>query len=138
MATAAGTKIEFPDGLDDNDEPRTREQYAVLITSPVRLDQLDAEITHAMGWRKQAGLSADGDAEQASPENPARLYVERHEETDDETFLQAVANHTPDSAWVHQDMEEPPSFETAKEKVLGNGRITMNDLRAVLRGLLTG
>lgn len=140
MADATATTIEFPDGVDDEGAPLTRSQYAVQVTSPVRLDQLDHEITSEFGWRKQAGISAYGDPAAASEEEPVTLYVDgRTDEVSDEDFLRLVRDHTPDPEWntPGHTAAPDPTFEEAKERVLGTGTLHHADLRAVLRGLLT-
>ena len=139
MATAAATTIEFPDGLNEDGEPQVREQYAVLVSSPVRMDQLDYEITHGMNWRKSAGLSSQGDPRTASTDEPVVLYVVRSDEIDNDLFLRTVTNHDPDAEWhsPHAEPVEGPSFE---ESIDWRDAAESGDaeIRAVLRGLLAG
>jgi hypothetical protein len=129
MATATATTKQVT-----NDDGETSDVPAVEVTAPVRLDQLDAEVTDAMNWRKQAGLQAEGDIFNPSPESPVVLTVAR-DDIDPAVFLAAVQAHHPDPAWVDPDVTLP-SFEDAKQRLRANQVLSAQDVAALLRGLI--
>lgn len=141
MATATASTVQFPDGLDANNEPQSRSQYAVEVTSPVSIAQLDFEIMSAKNWRNHLGLCADGgDPTKASAEQPVVLYAQRSD-LDDATFLSMVLAHEPKEGWNAGQTSEPvpvPTFEDSKAKVAADAELTNAEIRALFRGLLPG
>lgn len=129
MATATATTTQVTDS-----DGEVREVPAVQVTSAVRLDQLDAEVTEAMNWRKQAGLQAEGNISAPTAEDPVLLSVAR-DDIDAAVLLATVQAHTPDPDWVDPDLDLP-TFEDAKRKVRTNQALSGQDISALFRGLI--
>lgn len=70
---------------------------AVQVTSPVRLDQLAAEVA-AQAGRESVGLSVVGDPDGASADQPAQVYTSDDGVTT-RMLLAAAKAHQPDAGW---------------------------------------
>lgn len=106
---------------------------AFEITKAVTLDLLDDQITEAMGWRKQAGLVAEGDPTTASPESPVVVWVLR-DDVEVNTVRKAVT--------AYQEVETPASatpdeFNLLREKIASGEDLSVAEMQAALRLLLT-
>lgn len=69
---------------------------AFTLTKPVDLAGLDAELRDEEGWRKEAGLVAEGDVANASEDEPVTLWVQRGDETSTSTLKRVVNAHVRD------------------------------------------
>jgi hypothetical protein len=86
--------------LSERDEEHGGVAFA--LTKSVDFAKLDAELTSEMGWRNLAGLIAEGDASEASEDNPVVVWVVRTD-VDTNTFKRVVTAHDPapqDTPWM--------------------------------------
>ena len=119
------------------DNPHGSEAMAFEIHSPIRLDQLDAEIVAAMGWRKGAVLSVDGSASDASANAPAVLFV-GHAKPDQALVMAAITAYVPDPEWTPKG--EPVSKATVNEvraHARAGATLSPDEIQVALRHLLT-
>lgn len=65
----------------ERDDEVAEGAVAFTLTKPVDPAALDKELSEAMNWRKDAGFVIDGDASEASTENPVDLWVLREDVT---------------------------------------------------------
>lgn len=108
------------------------------FTSPVRLDQLDYEVTSAMNWRNSASLSASGDLENVGPDSPLTVLVGRAD-IDESAFEAAASEHEPDPNWFPapaSDAPTPPTVEDISVKAEAGAPLTDEELQIAVRHLL--
>lgn len=102
-----------------------------LLTKPVTAHALDDEITTEMGWRKNAGLVIEGDAQSAAEDHPIALWVLRTD-VDPNAVKRAVT--------AHQEVEGP-TFDSAeldalRAKVAAGDPLSGEDIATAVRLLL--
>lgn len=109
---------------------------AFEVTTPVRLDQLNAEVTKAMNWRNPADLSAEGSLTETDESHPLIVWVGRGDDLDTNKFLAAVRAHEPDPAWSDPNLEPGTSIEEVKAKAASGAFLGTEDLQVAVRHLL--
>lgn len=109
---------------------------AFKVYSPVRLDQLDAEMVTAMNWRKGAGLSADGSLEQASSTEPAVVFV-NHENPDEAILTSVLVAHVPNPDWrIPGPVVSPATIKEAQAHAKAGDTLSADEIQVSLRYLL--
>lgn len=97
-------------------ETEETEGFAYTATSPVRPDQLTAEIAEAAA-SDAVGLSIEGVLTEASVDNPVEFWV--NGATDPAEVLRIAQDHTPDNAWKPE-AQSGPSLADVRA-LLNNG-----------------
>lgn len=113
----------------DEEQP---DSLAFEVTKPVDLAGLAEEIRLAHGWRKEVGLTAEGDLAAASPEAPVTVWVMRSD---------ADSNAVRRAMTAHQGVEPAPphtdELADLRSKVEAGGTLTEDEVQTALRLLLT-
>lgn len=107
---------------------------AFKITGPVRLDQLDAEISDAHGW-KNAALVVEGNIETAGPDSPVLMHV-AHAGVDVAKVVAVGGDHDPDPDFMRV---APPTTVTLLDvatKASRGGWLNEEEMQVAIRGLL--
>lgn len=108
---------------------------AYLVNSPIRLDQFDAELSEIFEV-KNAGLSANGNTDLASPGSPATLYVGLKGAAPTKVVA-AGAAHVPDPEWFAKTQPTEKTFRDVAIKASQGGLLTSEEIQVALRGLLS-
>ena len=117
----------------DRDGEMGADELAFSITSPIRLDQLNAEVTAAMNWRNPADLCADGSTELASEANPVTVWVGRTD-IDPDVFISATEAHEPDEEWTDAPVtsEPAPTLTDVRAKLAAGEVLDLAEVSAML------
>src|SRR4051794_6599266 len=98
---------------------------AFVVSSPLRLDQLDDEIARAHSWTDDAGLTTEGDPALASTANPVVVYV-GHAGVNQDATLKAFEEHTPSTDYAIE-VSFGVSLEAVQAKALRKEALTPED-----------
>lgn len=101
---------------------------AYEVTTPVVLHKLDAEIVADQGWKKEAGLVAEGDISSASADNPITIWVLRGGELPAARFHSVIAAHDPSP--------DPDPLDAVRTKLEKGEALTPEETTQTLRQLL--
>lgn len=103
---------------------------AYVVTSPIRLDQFDAELSD------EVGLTADGPLDTASTETPATIWVDPG--VDSETVLSVGEAHTPDESWSDESTVTEPTVADVQARAAAGEVLSADEIQVALRHLLEG
>jgi hypothetical protein len=102
---------------------------AVRATSPVRLDQLGAELAELTG-RSEVALLTDGDTLQAASDHPVVLWTEADVPAD--ALVEAAQAHLPDPNWTPGQSGSTPQLDTILEKARLRRMLTPDEIQVAL------
>ncbi len=102
---------------------------AVRATSPVRLDQLGAELATLTG-RSEVALLTDGDPLQAAGGHPVVLWTEVDIPAD--TLVEAALTHQPDANWTPGQSGSTPQLDTILAKAQQRRMLTPDEIQVAL------
>ncbi len=107
---------------------------AVTVSSPVRLDQLGAELA-VRAELTEVALLSDGDPLQAADDWPIHLWTE---DTVSPDVLEAAAQaHQPDSNWVPLESAATPRLDDIRQKAIQRRMLSMDEVQVAVRHLLS-
>lgn len=107
---------------------------AFVVSVPVDLERLDAELTRELGWPERVGLVAEGDVSVASEAQPVIVWALGVSEIDEAALRQVVVEHdpTPDPAVAG----EAGHFAALLDKAQRDENFTKDEMQMVVRLLL--
>jgi hypothetical protein len=111
----------------ERDGEVAKDALAFTLTKPIDPAVLDQELSAAMNWRKDAGLVVDGDASEASEDNPVTVWVLR-DDVKAATFRSVVGKH--------ERTEQTDSFADLRAKAEAGEDYTSEEVQQVLRLLV--
>ncbi len=125
--------FELPAQMEGQDAYRPDFAAALVVTSPVRPDQLAVEVAEQAGLSDVA-LQSDGDPAQASPEGPVHVWTATDVPAD--LLAEVAGRHRPDPDWVAGAPSGAPRIEQILDKVSRRQMLSPAEVQAALRHLL--
>lgn len=116
--------------LAERDDEVAEKSTAFVIDKPIHdLVLLDERIAEEHGWRKNAGVMAEGNVAEASSKNPVTIWVLRSDDSDTNAIKKAITS-------AQAEKPAPDPLAELRAKADSGEDFTSEEIQTALRTLL--